>query len=78
MISQSMEYKLRRKIDDFLINWKKNPDRMPLIIKSARQVGKTSSIEHFAKNYKNFGKVDWISLDKSRYKRYFNRQVLRK
>ena len=49
-----MEYKLRRKIDDFLVNWKKNPDRMPLIITGARQVGKTSSIKHFSENYKNF------------------------
>lgn len=24
------------------------------------------------------GNVDWISSDKSRYKRYFNRQILRK
>ena len=35
-----MEYKLRRKIDLFLTEWKQNPDRMPLIIKGARQVGK--------------------------------------
>ena len=25
-----------------------------------------------------FGNVDWITSDKSRYKRYFNRQILRK
>ncbi|QTQ10862.1 ATP-binding protein [Treponema parvum] len=56
-----MEYKLRRKIDDFLINWKQNPDRMPLIIKGARQVGKTSSIEHFAKSYNHFIEINFIS-----------------
>ena len=56
-----MEYKLRRKIDDFLVNWKKNPDRMPLIIKGARQVGKTSSIEHFAESYKNFVEINFIT-----------------
>lgn len=56
-----MEYKLRRKIDDFLINWKKNPDRMPLIIKGARQIGKTSSIEHFAESYKNFVEINFIT-----------------
>ena len=49
-----MEYKLKRKIDSYLLDWKKNPDRMPLIIKGARQIGKTSSIEHFAKTYKYF------------------------
>ena len=64
-----MEYKLRRKIDDFLINWKQNPDRMPLIIKGARQIGKTSSIEHFAENYKNFVEINFI--DKPQYTKIF-------
>ena len=31
---------LVRKADAFLREWKKNPDRKPLIIKGARQVGK--------------------------------------
>lgn len=44
---------LRRKIDLFLQEWKANPDRLPLIVKGARQVGKTSSISTFAsQNYK--------------------------
>lgn len=42
---------LRRKIDEFLIAWKNNPDRFPLIVKGARQIGKTTSIENFANNY---------------------------
>ena len=65
-----MEYKLRRKIDDFLINWKKNPDRMPLIIKGARQIGKTSSIEHFSENYKNFVEINFI--DEPQYVKIFS------
>ena len=45
---------LRRKIDKFLIDWKNNPEKMPLIVKGARQIGKTESIKNFAKNnYKN-------------------------
>lgn len=56
-----MEYTLKRKIDDFLIQWRQNPNRKPLIIKGARQVGKTSSIEHFAKNYKNFIEINFIT-----------------
>nr|WP_302019975.1 ATP-binding protein [uncultured Acetatifactor sp.] len=43
---------LRRKIDRDLALWKSNPDRLPLIIKGARQIGKTESIRKFAKeNY---------------------------
>lgn len=43
---------LRRKVDDYLIQWKNNPDRLPLVIKGARQIGKTFSIRNFAKSYK--------------------------
>ena len=44
----------RRKIDDYLSNWKANPAHKPLIVKGARQIGKTESIMHFAKaNYEN-------------------------
>ena len=42
--------RLRRKVDQYLIDWKNNPNKMPLIIKGARQIGKTESIENFAKN----------------------------
>lgn len=41
---------LRRKIDAFLAAWKADPDRKPLIIKGSRQVGKTESVLHFAKD----------------------------
>ena len=44
----------KRKIDDFLQEWKADSKHKPLIIKGARQIGKTESILHFAKqNYKN-------------------------
>jgi uncharacterized protein len=32
---------LKRKIDTFLEIWKADPDRKPLIVKGARQFGKT-------------------------------------
>lgn len=45
--------RLARKIDLRLSEWKKDPDRYPLIIKGARQIGKTEAIRHFAKqNYR--------------------------
>ena len=43
--------RLRRKIDQYLIEWKNDPDKKPLIVKGARQIGKTEAIEHFAKKY---------------------------
>ncbi len=52
---------MRRKIDEFLLHWKESPDHMPLIIKGARQIGKTASIREFArKNYRNFIEINFI------------------
>lgn len=53
--------RLKRKIDDFLILWKNNSDRLPLIVKGARQIGKTDSIENFAKkNYKYVVEINFV------------------
>ncbi len=62
---------LRRKIDKFLLKWKQNPERKPLIIKGARQIGKTVSVETFAhKNYKNLVKINFVEQPK--YKGIFD------
>lgn len=46
---------LERKIYKSLLEWKNNPDKMCLVVKGARQVGKTYIIEKFAReNYKNY------------------------
>nr|MCR5607031.1 ATP-binding protein [Treponema sp.] len=50
---------LKRKIDDYLISWKKSDDKKPLIVKGARQIGKTKSIEHFAESYENFININF-------------------
>ena len=56
--------RLRRKVDQYLIDWKNNPNKMPLIIKGARQIGKTESIENFAKNnYEHVVEINF-ALDK--------------
>ena len=43
-----MDY-LKRKIDKFLDEWLISDKKKPLIIKGARQIGKTKTIEEFAK-----------------------------
>lgn len=54
----------RRKIDDFLIQWKQDPSHKPLIVKGARQIGKTESILHFAnEQYNNVVYINFV-LDK--------------
>lgn len=62
---------LKRKIDQYLKEWKNNPERKPLIIKGARQVGKTESIRNFAKNnYQSVIEINFV-LQKQ-YKDIFN------
>ena len=41
---------IKRKIDAFLADWKARADHKPLIVKGARQIGKTFSVTKFAKN----------------------------
>ena len=46
--------RLKRKIDKVLADWKKSSDHLPLIVKGARQIGKTEAITNFAKaNYQH-------------------------
>ena len=62
---------LKRKADIFLEKWKADPDRLPLIIKGARQVGKTESIREFAK--KHYSSVIEINFALQRkYRDIFN------
>lgn len=52
---------LKRKVDVFLQEWK-NREHNPLIIKGARQIGKTTSIMEFAKkNYDSVIEINFIS-----------------
>lgn len=51
----------KRKIDIYLKEWKENPNHKPLIVKGARQIGKTESIVHFAKeNYQNVIYINFV------------------
>ncbi len=43
----------KRSLESELFKWKNKPQRMPLILKGARQVGKTSLIQHFGKSFPN-------------------------
>ncbi len=43
--------KMKRFIESYFASWKDNPNRKPLIIRGARQVGKTYSIEKFGKEF---------------------------
>ena len=52
---------LKRKADAFLQNWKRTPNRLPLIIRGPRQVGKTETVRHFCRaNYRNLVEINFV------------------
>lgn len=56
-----MKY-LRRKADQFLAEWKAQKRHLPLIIRGARQIGKTETIRKFAKeNYSSTVEINFIT-----------------
>ena len=66
-----MDKMLKRKIDAYLIAWKNNPDRKPLIVKGARQIGKTRSVEWFATcNYASVIQLNFV--EQKKYRDIFN------
>ena len=52
---------MERKITQKLIEWKSDPDRLPLIVTGCRQIGKTYSIKEFASN--EYGSSVYINFE---------------
>lgn len=59
----------KRKAEQNLEAWKNSSNRKPLILRGARQVGKTTLVKEFAKTYKN---SIFLNLEKSSDVAYFN------
>lgn len=59
-----MKY-LKRKIDLYLEEWRRDEARKPLIVKGPRQIGKTESIRNFgAKHYENVIEINFVEEPK--------------
>ncbi len=78
---------MKREIELKLNVWHKNPDKKPLVLRGARQVGKTYTINEFGKkNYKHYIQIDFekesrlcsIFNDDLIPQRIFNRILLEK
>lgn len=52
---------MKRKIYQQLLSWKQSPDRKPLILLGARQVGKTWIMQHFGQT--QYKKVAYVNCD---------------
>ena len=54
---------LKRKIICHLLDWKNRKDKNCLLVKGARQVGKTFIIDHFCRN--NYDNYVYINFDQN-------------
>ncbi len=63
---------LKRTLESILEAWKKNPNRKPLILRGARQTGKTTLIKKFAKSYRHH---IILNLEKSSDAAIFNKNL---
>ena len=56
---------LKRKIDKYLEIWKDDPHKKPLVVRGCRQIGKTESILHFAReNYESVVEINFVRDEK--------------
>ncbi|HAK46329.1 MAG TPA: AAA family ATPase [Spirochaeta sp.] len=62
---------MKRKAEKYLENWCRSPNRKPLIIRGARQTGKTSLVRIFAEN-SNLELIELNFEENRRYKDVFN------
>jgi len=68
----SNEY-LGRAIDRKLAEWKKEPDRKPLLLRGARQVGKSSTVKELGKQFDYFLEINFEKKDSKDAKAIFER-----
>jgi len=57
---------MKRLIDWHLERWKIQPHRKPMLLRGARQVGKTFAVRKLGKNFKNFVEVNFEYLKKAK------------
>lgn len=50
---------ISRNVDNELLNWKKSQTRKPLLVRGARQIGKTSAIRNLGKKFEYFIEVNF-------------------
>ena len=64
---------LKRKIDAELLEWKETKSRKPLILRGARQVGKTAAVRKLGNLFYNFLEINFENKDHVGAKRVFER-----
>jgi len=50
---------INRLIDSELLSWSKESNRKPLLLRGARQVGKSSAVKKLAENFEHFFEINF-------------------
>jgi len=64
---------LKRNIDNDLITWKNANNRKPLLLRGARQVGKSSAVRELGKQFEYFMEINFENKDFAGAKRIFEK-----
>jgi predicted AAA+ superfamily ATPase len=64
---------LKRKIDVDLLEWKNAESRKPLLLRGARQVGKSSAVRELGRGFAHFLEINFENKDNAAAKRVFER-----
>ena len=64
---------LKRNIDADLLEWKNSENRKPLLLRGARQVGKSSAVRELSSRFDNFLEINFENKDYTGAKRIFER-----
>ena len=54
---------IKRNIDKYLLEWKNTPIHKPLLLRGARQVGKSSAIRELGRSFKYYIEVNFESRE---------------
>ena len=49
---------MKRLVYDKLLEWKNSANRKPLLVRGARQVGKSSAVRHLGETFENFVEIN--------------------
>ncbi|MBF0430314.1 MAG: ATP-binding protein [Fibrobacteria bacterium] len=64
---------IKRTVDNYLAQWVSKKKRKPLIIRGARQVGKTYSVDRLGESFEHYIKIDFEELPS--YKKLFQKDL---
>ena len=66
---------LERLVDQRLLEWKSSKNRKPLLLRGARQVGKTWAVRHFAPKFDHYIEIDFLAEENKGIAELFEKPI---